>query len=112
MIVGQRLGLPFSRAEKVMGILRDLDVPLVRVVSAEPLRGSWWRAVRGWRVGFTLPGVRLLGTWRPRRRRHLVVLRRGQPSRGPRAAAPDWSGWPLNRSRTDAEADVTVPSAS
>ena len=33
-IVDQRLCLRFSRAEKMMGILRDLDVPLDRVVSA------------------------------------------------------------------------------
>ena len=79
MIVDQRLSC-FSRAEKVMGILRNLDVPLVRVVSAEPLRGSWWRVVRGWRVGFSLPRVRLLGTWRARGRRQIVDLRRGQPS--------------------------------
>ena len=79
-IVDQRLCLRFSRTEKVLGILRDLDVPLDRVVSADPLRESWWRVVRGWRVGLSLPGVRLLGTWRSRGLRQLVDLRRGQPS--------------------------------
>lgn len=79
-IVGQRLTLRFTRAEKVLGILRDLDVPLDRVVSAEPLRESWWRAVRGWRVGLGLPRVRLLGTWRWRGHRQLVDLRRGRPA--------------------------------
>jgi hypothetical protein len=79
-IVDQRLCLRFSRAEKVMGILRDLDVPLDRVVSAEPMRESWWRVVRGWQLGFSLPGVRLLGTWWRHRRRQLVDLRRRQPA--------------------------------
>jgi len=79
-VADQRLSLRFSRAEKVMGILRDLDVPLDRVVSAEPPRESWWRVVRGWRLGFSLPRVRLLGTWRTRGLRQLVDLRRGQPS--------------------------------
>jgi hypothetical protein len=79
-IVDQRLCLRFSRAEKVMGILRDLEVPLDRVVSADPLQERWWRVVRGWRIGFSMPRVRLLGTWWRHRRRQLVDLRRGQAS--------------------------------
>jgi hypothetical protein len=79
-IVDQRLCLRFSRAEKMLGILRDQDVPLDRVVSADPLQESWWRVVRGWRLGFSLPGVRLLGTWWRHRRRQLVDLRRRQPA--------------------------------
>lgn len=79
-IVDRRVCLRFSRAEKVLGVLRDLDVPVDRVVSAEPLRESWWRAVRGWRVGLGLPGVRLLGTWRRLGLRQLVDLRRGHPA--------------------------------
>jgi len=79
-IAEQSLTLHFSRPEKVLGILRDLDMPLDRVVSAEPLRESWWRVVRGWRLGFSLPRVRLLGTWRWRGHRQLVDLRRGQPA--------------------------------
>jgi hypothetical protein len=79
-VVGGRLQLQFSRAEKVLGLLRDLDVPLDGIESADSLRESWWRAVRGWRVGFSLPRFRLLGTWRKRRQRQLVDLRRGQPS--------------------------------
>ena len=63
-----------------MGIVRDLDVSLDSVVSAEPLRETWWRVVRGWRLGFSLPRVRLLGTWRKRGLRQLVDLRRGQLS--------------------------------
>lgn len=69
-VVDQRLCLRFSRAEKVMGILRDLAVPLDRVVSADPLQESWWRVVRGWRLGFSLPRVRLLGTWWRHRRKN------------------------------------------
>lgn len=80
MIVDGRLRLRFSRAEKAIGILRDLDVALDRVGSADSLHESWWRAVRGWRVGLGLPRVRLLGTWRTRGHRQLVDLRRGQPS--------------------------------
>lgn len=78
-IVEQRVTLHFSPAEKVLGILRDLDVPLVRVVSVELLRHPW-RAVRGWRTGLGLPRVWLLGTWRWRGHRQLVDLRRGQPA--------------------------------
>jgi hypothetical protein len=79
-IVDQRLCLRFSRAEKVMGVLRDLEVPLDRVLAADPLQESWWRVVRGWRLGFSLPRVRLLGTWWWRRKRQLVDLRRGRPA--------------------------------
>jgi hypothetical protein len=78
-IVDRRLHLRFTRAEKVLGIVRDLDVPLDDVVAAEELQQPWWRAVRGLRVGLGLPRVRLLGTWRARGSRQLVDLRRGQP---------------------------------
>jgi hypothetical protein len=81
LVIGdRRLCLRFSRAEKVLGILRDLELPLDQVESVDLLGRPWWRAVRGWRVGLGLPGVRLLGTWRWRGRRQLVDLRRGQPS--------------------------------
>jgi hypothetical protein len=79
-IVGERLWMRFSRAEKVMGLVRDFSVPLDQVMLAEPLSPPWWRVVHGWRVGFSLPRLRLVGRWWTRGARQLVGLRRGEPA--------------------------------
>jgi hypothetical protein len=71
------LRVSLTRAEKVLGLLRDLEVPLtaVRSVAVVPDGPA---AVRGLRApGLGLPGVRLIGTWRRRGSRSLISVRRG-----------------------------------
>jgi hypothetical protein len=72
------LSLRLTRGEKMLGLLRDVQVPLSAVrrieVVADPLP-----AVRGLRApGLALPGLRKVGTWRRPGERTLVSVRRGQ----------------------------------
>lgn len=74
------LTVRFTRAEKLGGLLRDIDVPRSAVRSAEvvaaPLVG-----MRGLRApGLALPGLRKIGTWRRPGERTLVCVRRGEPA--------------------------------
>jgi hypothetical protein len=76
----QTLTVTLTRAEKVLGLLRDLEVPLSSVRSVEVVPDGL-AAVRGLRApGLGLPGVRKIGTWRARREKSLVSVRRGQPA--------------------------------
>ena len=69
-----------TRAERVLGLLRDLEVPLSAVQSVEVVPDGP-AAVRGLRApGLGLPGLRLIGTWRGRGERTLVSVRRGRPA--------------------------------
>ncbi len=71
------LRVSLTRAEKVLGLLRDLEVPLtaVRSVAVVP---DGLAAARGLRApGLGLPGLRLIGTWRRRGSRSFVSVRRG-----------------------------------
>jgi hypothetical protein len=77
-LIPPTLSLRLTRAEKFIGLLRDVEVPLSAVrsveVVAEPLS-----AMRGLRApGLALPGLRKVGTWRGRGERTLVCVRRGQ----------------------------------
>jgi hypothetical protein len=74
-----QLRVSFPIKEKVLGLVRDLDVPLSSVVGAREVR-NWSDDLRGWRVGLGLPGVWLLGRWISRGHRQLVALRRGRPA--------------------------------
>lgn len=66
-----------TRAEKVLGLLRDLEVPLSAVRSAEVVPDGL-AAVRGLRApGLGVPGLRRIGTWRRRGERSFVSVRRG-----------------------------------
>lgn len=73
------LSLRLTRAEKLLGLLRDVDVPLSAVTSVDvvdPARA----AVRGVRApGYALPGHRLVGTWRGSSRL-LVAVRPRRPA--------------------------------
>jgi hypothetical protein len=74
------LTVRFTRAEKILGLVRDIDVPSTAVRSAEvvpePLGG-----LRGLRApGLALPGLRKVGTWRRPGERTLVCIRKGQPA--------------------------------
>lgn len=73
------LHLRFTRFEKVLGLVRNQDVPLSSVTSAR-VEASGLVAVRGLRApGLGLPGLRMVGTWRGRGRT-LVSVRRGEPA--------------------------------
>jgi hypothetical protein len=74
------LTLHLSRAEKILGLLRNVQVPLAAVRSAEVVSDPL-SAVRGLRApGMALPGLRKIGTWRRQGERVLVSIRRGQPA--------------------------------
>jgi hypothetical protein len=74
------LTLRFSRAEKIAGLVRDLEVPLPAVRDVE-IVDQPLTAMRGLRApGLALPGVRKIGTWRRPGERTLVCVRKGQPA--------------------------------
>jgi len=79
-VTGDRLELRFTLAEKALGLLRDVDVPLAAVRDVE-LVTDGLAATRGVRApGYSLPWRRKLGTWRGRGHRSLVDVRRDQPA--------------------------------
>ena len=72
----ETLRISLTRAEKVLGLLRDLEVPLAAVRSAEVVPDGL-AALRGLRApGLGLPSRRV-GTWRRRGSRTFVSVRRG-----------------------------------
>jgi hypothetical protein len=76
----QTLTLTLTRGEKILGLLRDLDVPRSAVEAVDVVPDGL-TAVRGIRApGLGLPGVRAIGTWRRRGEKSLVSVRRGQPA--------------------------------
>ncbi|EYR62214.1 hypothetical protein N866_10675 [Actinotalea ferrariae CF5-4] len=80
-----------TRSEKILGLLRDTEVPLsaVRAVEVVP---DGIAAARGIRApGLGIPGVRLVGTWRGRSRRALVSVRRQRPAVHVRLEGDRWS---------------------
>src|SRR4051812_10992051 len=77
---GSALCVRFTRAEKLAGLVRDLDIPLAAVTGAELVTDPM-TALRGLRApGLALPGIRGIGTWRTRGTRTLVSVRRNQPA--------------------------------
>ncbi|MBB3086549.1 hypothetical protein [Geodermatophilus sabuli] len=76
----QTFTLTLTRGEKLLGLLRDLDVPRSAVESVDVVPDGL-TAVRGIRApGLGLPGVRAIGTWRRRGEKSMVSVRRGQPA--------------------------------
>jgi hypothetical protein len=74
------LTIRLTRAEKIGGLLRDLEVPLTAVRDARVVE-SPLAALRGLRApGLALPGVRKIGTWRRAGGRTYVSVRRDQPA--------------------------------
>jgi hypothetical protein len=74
------LSVSFTRAEKIAGLLRDIEVPLTRI-HAVAVENDGLRAARGIRApGLALPGRRKIGTWRRRGRRTAVSVRVGEPA--------------------------------
>jgi hypothetical protein len=84
------LSVRLSRAEKIAGLLRDVDVPLSAVRGVEVVDDAVG-AARGVRApGLGLPGRRKIGTWRGRGRKALVSVRRGQPAVRVRLEGQRW----------------------
>lgn len=75
------LSIRFTRAEKLAGLVRDVDVPLRQVTSVASVPDGL-SAARGVRApGLGVPGRRKIGTWRRRDHgRTLVDVRRGRPA--------------------------------
>jgi hypothetical protein len=74
------LTLRLTRAEKILGMLRDVVVPLTAVDDVEAVTDPL-AATRGLRApGLALPGLRKIGTWRARGERALVCVRAGRPA--------------------------------
>ncbi|MCW2813355.1 MAG: hypothetical protein JWN84_810 [Nocardioides sp.] len=68
-----------TRTEKVLGLLRDIEVPLGSVTSARIVDSRG--AVQGIRSpGLAVPRRRKIGTWRSRGRRTAVSVRAGEPT--------------------------------
>ena len=59
---GLTVRVTFPTREKLLGLVRDYEVPVSSVVGAREV-GRWRDDLRGLRVGLGLPGVWLLGTW-------------------------------------------------
>ncbi|MGY1737079.1 hypothetical protein ACI79L_13595 [Geodermatophilus sp. SYSU D00684] len=73
----QTLRITLTPAEKVLGLLRDLEVPLTAVRTAEVVPDGL-AAARGLRApGLGVPGRRKIGTWRRRGGTSFVSVRRG-----------------------------------
>jgi hypothetical protein len=74
------LTVTLTRAEKILGLLRDVQVPLSAVRSVE-VADDALQAAHGVRApGLGLPGVRKIGTWRRRGERTFVSVRKDQPA--------------------------------
>jgi hypothetical protein len=74
------LAVRLTPGERIAGLLRDVEVPLAAVRSAEVVTEPL-TDLRGLRApGLALPGIRKVGTWRRPGERTLVCVRRGQPA--------------------------------
>ena len=74
------LEIRFTRTEKALGLLGDVDVPLSAVRQVEVVPNGL-SAPTGVRLpGYALPWSRKLGTWRRRGHKSLVDVRRDQPA--------------------------------
>ncbi len=74
---GLTIRVTFPANEKLLGLVRDYEVPVSSVVGAREV-GSWSEDLRGMRVGLALPGVWMLGRWVWFGHRQLVALRRNR----------------------------------
>ncbi len=78
-ITSDTLQVRFTTAEKVLGLVRDRELPLSSVASVN-VEANGLATVRGVRApGLGIPGRVLIGTWRGRGRT-LVCVRRGEPA--------------------------------
>lgn len=80
LVADGHLHVSFTRAQKLVGVLRDQEVPVGAIRSAEVVHDAL-AATSGLRApGLGVPGRRMLGTWRHRSSRTLVDVHRGRPA--------------------------------
>ena len=83
MVALQRVGLTVqvrpTRFERIAGLLPPLDVPVTAVEGVE-VEPHALAAVHGFRLGYSLPGVRKVGRFSRRGELDYVAVRRGQPA--------------------------------
>jgi hypothetical protein len=74
------LHVTFTTREKIVGLVRDQEIPrsAVRGVEVVPDGVDAARGVRA--PGFAFPGRRSIGTWRTRGGRALVAVHGGRPA--------------------------------
>jgi hypothetical protein len=77
-VAHRALHVHFTPAEKIAGLLRDLEVPVTAVRSVEVVPDGLG-AAKGIRApGLGIPGLRKIGTWRRGGRRTAVAVRRNR----------------------------------
>jgi hypothetical protein len=74
------LGVRFTRGEKALGILCDVDLPLSQVSEIDVVADGLSAATGLRAPGYALPWRRKLGTWRRRGHKTMVDVRRDQPA--------------------------------
>lgn len=83
MVAMQRVGYAVqvrpTGFERIAGLLPPLDVPLTAVEGVE-VEPDAMAAVRGFRLGFSVPGVAKVGRFSRRGELDYVSVRRGQPA--------------------------------
>lgn len=91
-ITADTVAVRFTRLEKVLGLVRDHEVPRAAVTAAEVVPDGL-QATHGLRApGLGIPGRRKLGNWRGRGR-SLVSVRRGQPAVQLTLQGQPWERW-------------------
>ena len=79
-VTDENLQIRFTPTEKVVGLLKDTDVPYSAVRGVEVVTNGL-AATTGVRApGYSWPWSRKLGTWRGRGHKTLVDVRRNQPA--------------------------------
>lgn len=74
------LRIRFTRGEKALGVLRDVDLPLSQVTAVDVVADGLPAATGLRAPGYALPWRRKLGTWRRRGHKTMVDVRRDQPA--------------------------------
>ncbi|MCZ2860853.1 hypothetical protein [Blastococcus sp. VKM Ac-2987] len=79
-VTAELLRVHFHPAEKIAGLLRDLEIPITAVRSVDVVPDGLRAAVGIRAPGLGVPGLRKIGTWRRKKRKTVVAVRRGRPA--------------------------------
>ena len=79
-LTSDHLRVRLSLAEKVWGLHGDLDIPRSAIRAADVVTDGLSAAAGLRAPGLAIPGRVKMGTWRGRRARRFVMVRRGQPA--------------------------------
>jgi hypothetical protein len=79
-IAGDAFDVGFARWEKVLGLVRDVSVPLASIRDVEVVPDGYHGTLGLRAPGLGVPGRRKLGTWRGRGSKQLVSVSGGQPA--------------------------------